>query len=330
MRRERLLLLGSLVLSGCGGDPLVGEPEVPSLPAASVAEAFAPKPTSAPPAGERATDRFSTPKGTLSVMAIEHASFVLGWEDKAIYVDPAGRSLADATLPQADAILITDPHYDHLDPVWVSRLRQARTVVVGPEAAAARAPIDVVLHNGETRAVLGIEVRAVPSYNITRGPVAGLRYHEKGRDNGYVLDFGGLRVYVSGDTDCTPEIEALERIDIAFIGMNVPYAMTPTEASTCIAAFHPSVVIPYAYRHADMSTFDLAKIAPSVELRRLNFYLPVDMLRQHAYQVFSQGMWGWADDLLDLAKVRDPQGDADWRVQMTRRWLREYERQWPF
>jgi L-ascorbate metabolism protein UlaG (beta-lactamase superfamily) len=265
----------------------------------------------------------------LSVLPIEHASFVLGWEGQAIYVDPAGRNIADATLPKADAILITDPHYDHFDPVYVARLRKPQTVVIGPEAAAARAPIDVVLHNGDSHALLGIEVTAVPSYNLTRGPVAGLRYHEKGRDNGYVLDLGSLRVYVSGDTDCTPEIEALERIDVAFVGMNVPYAMTPGEASQCVAAFHPSVVIPYAYRHADMSTLDLAKMGPGIELRRRNFYLPIDMLRQHAYQVFSRGMWGWADDLLDLAKQRDPKGDADWRVQMTRRWLREYERPWP-
>jgi L-ascorbate metabolism protein UlaG (beta-lactamase superfamily) len=321
MRRGHLLLLCSLALPACEGNLLVGEPEGVAVPAASAAEAFA---------GERVTDRFSTPNGTLSVMPIEHASFVLGWQGKAIYVDPSGRSIADATLPRADAILITDPHYDHLDPVYVSRLRQPGTVVVGPEAAAARAPMDVILHNGETRSLLGIQVTAVSAYNMTRGPVAGLRYHEKGRDNGYLLDFGGLRVYVSGDTDCTPEIEALQRVDVAFIGMNVPYAMTPLEASQCIAAFHPSVVIPYAYRHADMSTFDLAKIQPGTELRRRNFYLSLDLLRQHAYQVFAQGMWGWADDLLDLAKIRDPKGDEDWRVQMTRRWLREYERQWPF
>ena len=239
-------------------------------------------------------------------------------------------SVDEAKLPRADAILVTDPHYDHLDPLYVSRLRQPQTLVVGPEAAAARAPIDVVLHNGETRALLGIDVTAVPSYNVTRGPVAGLRYHEKGRDNGYVLDLGSLRVYVSGDTDCTPEIEALERIDVAFIGLNVPYAMTPAEASECIAAFHPSVVIPYAYRHADMSTLDRAKMGPGVELRKRNFYLSIDVLRRRAYQVFSEGMWGYADDLLDRAKIRDPQGDADWRVQMTRRWTREYQRQWPF
>jgi L-ascorbate metabolism protein UlaG (beta-lactamase superfamily) len=320
MRREHLLLLGSLGLPACG-DPLVGEPEGVAIPAASPAEAFA---------GSRVTDRFSTARGTVSVLPIDHASFVLGWQGKAIYFDPSGRNIGDATLPQADAILITDPHYDHLDPVYVSRLRQPRTVVVGPEAAAERAPMDVVLHNGDSRSLVGIQVTAVPSYNVTRGPVEGVRYHEKGRDNGYVLDFGDLRVYVSGDTDCTPEIAALERIDVAFIGMNVPYAMTPAEASACVAAFRPSVVIPYAYRHADVRTFDIAKVGPGVELRRRNFYLPVELLRQQAYHVFTQGMWGWADDLLDLAKVRDPKGDGDWRVQMTRRWLKEYEHQWPF
>lgn len=321
MRREPLLLLCSLALPACEGNHLHGEAEARPIPAASAAEAFA---------DARVTDRFSTPKGTLSVLPIEHASFVLGWEGKAIYVDPAGRGVSDAALPKADAIFITDTHYDHLDPVYVARLRQPQTVVVGPAAAAELAPMDLVLHNGETRAVLGMEVTAIPSYNVTRGPVEGVRYHDKGRDNGYVLDLGGFRVYVSGDTDCTPEIEALERIDVAFVGMNVPYAMTPAEASECVAAFHPSVVIPYAYRHADMSTLDRAKMGPGVELRRLNFYLPIDKLRQHAYQVFVQGMWGWADDLLDLAALRDPKGDADWRVQMTRRWLREYERQWPF
>jgi L-ascorbate metabolism protein UlaG (beta-lactamase superfamily) len=300
---------------------LHGEPESRPVPQADAASAFA---------NERVTDRFATPLGTLSVMPIEHASFVLGWEGKAIYLDPAGRNISDATLPKADAVFITDFHYDHFDPVYVARLRQPRTVVVGPEIAAARAPMDVVLHNGDTSTVLGIKVTAVPSYNVTRGPVEGVPYHEKGRDNGYVLDFGGFRVYVSGDTDCAPEIEALERIDVAFVGMNVPYAMTPAEASACVAAFHPSVVIPYAYRHADLTTLNRSIMGPRVELRLRNFYLPIDLLRQHAYKVFTQGMWGWADDLLDLAKQRDPKGDSDWRVQMTRKWLQEYERPWPF
>lgn len=321
MRREHLvLLLFSLGLPACEGDHLVGEAESLPVPEAPASQAFD---------GPRVTDRFPTSKGTLSLLPIEHASFVLGWQGKAIYFDPTGRSVADATLPKADAILVTETHYDHLDPVYVARLRRPGTVVVGPEAAAARAPMDVVLRNGDDAVVLGIAVKAVASYNAARGPVEDLRYHDRGRDNGYVLDFGGLRVYVSGDTECTPEVRALAGIDVALLGMNVPYAMTPEEASECVGAFHPRIVIPYAYRHADLSALDLGKMGPGVEIRRRNFYLPIDQLRQHAYQVFQQGMWGWADDLLDLAKQRDPKGDDDWRVQMTRRWLKEYERPWP-
>lgn len=323
MRLERLLLLSflTLALPACEGDLLAGEPEGVALPAA---------PPTVAATSDRVTDTFPAAGGTLSVLPIEHASFILGWQGKAIYVDPSGRSLADATLPRADAVLVTDPHYDHLDSQWIARLRGPQTVVVGPAAAAERAPMDVVLANGETREVLGIQVTAVPSYNLARGPVEGLRYHDKGRDNGYLLEFGGLRVYVSGDTECTPEIEALGHVDVAFVSLNEPYAMTPPEASRCLGAFRPAVAIPYAYRHADLSTLDLATIGPGVELRKRDFYVPNEQLRQQAYKVFSHGMWGWADDLLDLAKIRDPKGDDDWRVQMTRRALKEYEHQFPF
>lgn len=318
--RALALLLCCSGLPACEGNLLHGETsESPPSPEASAADTFA---------SDRVSDRFETPRGPLVLIPIEHATFLLGWQGKAIYFDPADRNLSDAKLPMADAILITDTHYDHFDPVYVARLRQPRTVVVGPEAASERAPM-VVMHNGEKHDVLGIEVTAVPAYNVTRGPVDGVRYHEKGHNNGYLLDFGGYRVYVSGDTDCTPEMEALGPVDVAFLGMNVPYAMTPPEASACIAAFHPSIVIPYAYRHADLSTLDRAKMGPGVRVLRRDFYAPINELRQHAYQVLVQGMWGWADDLLDLAKLRDPKGDEDWRVQMTRRWLREYERPWP-
>ena len=58
-------------------------------------------------------------------------------------------------------------------------------------------------------------------------PRPGKLYHDKGRGNGYELDFGGTRVYLSGDTECTPEMKALEKIDVAFVCMNLPYTMPP-------------------------------------------------------------------------------------------------------
>jgi L-ascorbate metabolism protein UlaG (beta-lactamase superfamily) len=327
---RRVASLGSLLLpvallaglAGCEDARLKHVVVAQPLPAQTAAVAFA---------GPRVTDRFPTADGELAVVPLEHASILFGWHGKAIYIDPISPGVNDPALPAADAILVTDAHYDHLDPVVVSQLRRAdnATVVVGPASAAERAPMDV-LHEGETRDVLGIHVTAVPAYNVERGPVPGVRYHERGRSVGYVLEMGGLRVYVSSDTDCTPEVRALEHIDVAFVGMNVPYAMTPAEASQCIGAFHPRVVFPYAYRHADMRTLDRDAMGPGVSVRRRSFYPRADRLRQEAYDGLVHGMWGLADDRLDEAKALDPEGDADPRVVMTRRWLKEYERLWPF
>jgi L-ascorbate metabolism protein UlaG (beta-lactamase superfamily) len=321
MTRASALLVASLALAGCEDKRLVHRDLAPEVPSAAAPAVFA---------GPRVTDRFPTPAGELAVVPIDHAGILFGWQGKAIYVDPIAPEIDDKTLPAADAILFTDDHYDHLDPVVLARVRQPQTVVVGPAAAAARAPMDV-LHDGETRSVLGIGVTAVPAYNVTRGPAPGLRYHERGRAHGYVLEFGGLRVYVSSDTDCTPEVQALERIDVAFLGMNVPYAMTPEEASRCAVAFHPSILVPYAYRHADLSKLDRAALwNAGIRIRRRNFYPRAERLREQAYDGFAQGMWGLADDRLEEAKQIDPEGEADFRVVLTRRWLREYENPWPW
>jgi L-ascorbate metabolism protein UlaG (beta-lactamase superfamily) len=320
-RPASLVLLGSLALAGCEDRRLLHRALTPEVPSAPASATFA---------GARVTDRFQAPAGELDVVPIDHAAILFGWQGKAIYVDPIAPEIDDASLPVADAILLTDDHYDHLDPVVLARVRRPETIVVGPEAAAARAPMDV-LRDGESRDVLGVRVTAVPAYNLARGPVPGLRYHERGRGHGYLFSFGGLQVYVSGDTDCTPEVESLEPVEIAFIAVNVPYAMTPEEASRCALRVHPKVVFPYAYRHADLSRLDRAALrAAGIELRRRNFYPRAERLRQDAYDGFAHGMWGLADDRLDEARQIDPEGDADWRVVQTRRWLREAESPWPW
>jgi L-ascorbate metabolism protein UlaG (beta-lactamase superfamily) len=316
------LLAAALALVGCEDPRLEHQTVAPPVPSAAPSVAFA---------GSRVSDRIATPAGELDIVPIDHAAVLFGWHGAAIYVDPIAPEIDDASLPAPDAILVTDDHYDHLDPVVLARLRRPQTVVVGTAAAAARGAMTVVLRDGETQPVLGVAVTAVPAYNATRGPVPGLRYHERGRAHGYVLDFGGLRVYVSGDTDCTPEVAALRDVDVAFLGMNVPYAMTPEEASRCALAFHPSVLFPYAYRHADLSKLDRAALAAAgIQVRRRDFYPRAARLRREAYDGMLHGLWGLADDRLDEAKQIDPEGDSDWRVVMTRKWLREYENPWPW
>jgi L-ascorbate metabolism protein UlaG (beta-lactamase superfamily) len=82
-------------------------------------------------------------------------------------------------------------------------------------------------------------------------------FHVKGRGNGYVLEINGFRIYISGDTDNTPEMRNLKDIDIAFVCMNQPYTMTVENAAEGVKAFKPALVYPYHYRNGDESLSDV-------------------------------------------------------------------------
>jgi len=216
-----------------------------------------------------APEEFSTAKGTVQIIPIQHASLMLKAGGKVMYVDPA-QGTYDG-LPQADYILITDIHGDHMAPAVVTKLKKASTVTVTPKAAADKFPGAVVMANGETKAIGEFEVEAIPMYNLK--PAAdGTVYHEKGRGNGYIVTFGGKRFYFAGDTEGTPEMRALKNIDVAFIPMNLPYTMTPRDAADAVKAFHPAVVYPYHYRGQDTTIFAKALEGTGIDVRLRDWY----------------------------------------------------------
>lgn len=187
-----------------------------------------------------------------------------------MYIDPAQASFDG--LPQADYILLTDIHGDHMAPDIVKKLSKAGTVVVCPKAVAASVSDCTVMANGESRDIGPFKVEAVPMYNLTRGPAAGQLYHDKGRGNGYVVSYGGKRIYFSGDTENVPEVRALRNIDVAFVCMNLPYTMTPEEAAAAVKAFHPAVVYPYHSRGSDVNAFAKALAGTGVDVRLRDWY----------------------------------------------------------
>jgi L-ascorbate metabolism protein UlaG (beta-lactamase superfamily) len=231
-------------------------------------------PAASAPLASASHDTITTTKGDLAITPLNHATLVFEWTGKAIYVDPAPAAKYDK-LPKADVILITDIHGDHMSPPTVASLRKPETSIVVPPAVASNLPPEglVVMKNGETKQVAGFSVEAVPMYNLQRGPSPGQLYHDKGRGNGYVLTFGTTRVYLSGDTECTPEMKALKNIDVAFVCMNLPYTMPPSEAAECVKAFRPKIVYPYHYRGSNLDDFKSALADPKdIEVRIRNWY----------------------------------------------------------
>lgn len=225
-------------------------------------------------------DTVPTSRGPLVVLPVDHASLVLFWDNRTIYVDPVGGAGPYVGLPAADLVVVTHTHGDHLHADTLQSVVDEHTAMVMPlavaEGLAGSGVTDVVedhvLENGDTIGIDDITVEAVPMYNLTPER---LRYHEKGVGNGYVLDLDGTRVYISGDTEDTPEMRALRDIDLAFLCMNLPYTMTPGQAASAALEFQPRVVYPYHYRGQDPGTFQTLVEAESLDIEvRLREWYP--------------------------------------------------------
>jgi L-ascorbate metabolism protein UlaG (beta-lactamase superfamily) len=231
---------------------------------------------------------FDTSKGPVKITPLYHASVLIEIPREEIYIDPAKPAPLEG-LPDANVILITDIHPDHMDAAAIYALGQAEgsgTRVVAPLAVTqdpkvAKQILNAtsgakVMANGDTGVVVdnrnGWTIEAVPMYNIVHKMPNGEPYHPKGRGNGYILTFGDKRFYFSGDTEGTPEMRALKNIDVAFICMNMPYTMTPEEAADAVKAFHPKVVIPYHYQGSDPQVFAKALEGTGIEVRLLDWY----------------------------------------------------------
>ncbi len=214
---------------------------------------------------------FSTKAGPLKLTAIRHASLMIEAGGQVVHVDPWSQGNYTG-LPQADIILITDIHGDHLDPKALAGVRKSSTQIIAPEAAAKQIEGARVMKNGDTLNVGQFKLEAMPMYNLKRGPSEGKFFHDKGRGNGYVLTYGGFRLYIAGDTEGIPEMRELKNIDAALICMNLPYTMTPEEAADAVKAFHPKVAIPYHYRGADTTAFQKALAGSGVDVKLLDWY----------------------------------------------------------
>src|SRR5438552_16706355 len=84
-------------------------------------------------------DHIATSEGDLIIHPINHATFVMSWKDKTIYVDPVGTSKRFDGLPKPDLILVTDIHGDHLDAGTLEAIGGS-AAIVAPAAVAEKLP----------------------------------------------------------------------------------------------------------------------------------------------------------------------------------------------
>ena len=217
-----------------------------------------------------ASDKIGTNSGNVEIFFIGHGSLMFNMDNMNIYTDPV-RSLGNYdNMPMADVILVTHEHSDHLDPDLISRLRKKGCIILCNAAAAAKVQDAGVVKAGDSRTLGDIRVEVVTAYNIMHMRTPGQPFHPKGSGVGYILNYGGKRFYVAGDTENTPEMKSLKNIDVAFLPMNLPYTMTPEMVADAAKAFKPKILYPYHYGDTDTDKLIQLLKGTDIEVRIRN------------------------------------------------------------
>ncbi|MGN0193606.1 MAG: MBL fold metallo-hydrolase [Pseudoramibacter sp.] len=174
-----------------------------------------------------------------------HASIkITGQNGVTLYCDPY--EITEAAQ-DADLILLTHDHYDHLDPKSIEKVAKADTAFIVPESvqdsvsAAAKDRQVIPLKAGQRVMIDGVSIQAVPAYNLKK------QYHPKEKGwLGYLITLDQRVYYIAGDTDALPENTKLQA-DVAFVPIGGTFTMDAREAADFVNALCPKTVIPVHY-----------------------------------------------------------------------------------
>lgn len=209
--------------------------------------------------------RFETPLGDLEIKHLGHASLLIEWNGENIFVDPYSEVCDYSKQPEAHLILITHHHYDHLDHSALKEIVTPKTKIISSVIASKELPTATALAQGESSSYKGVEIEARYAYNIVNKNDEGNPFHPRGEGNGYILNFGGYRLYIAGDSELIPEMEELGEIDLAFIPKNLPYTMSDPMFIEAIKIIKPKQLYAYHYFEIDPEALR-AQMPKGVEL----------------------------------------------------------------
>jgi len=164
-----------------------------------------------------------------------------------MYIDPYKMSNKYENIFDADIVLITHNHFDHLSIEDLKNIINERTVIVSAQECLSQ------LKSLKVKDLIGLDprnnekiddlvVEAVPAYNVNKD------FHPKDdKKIGFIIKFGNDRIYHTGDSDIIPEMKDTNPT-IVLIPVSGTYVMTAEEASKAVnELINPKIAIPMHY-----------------------------------------------------------------------------------
>lgn len=193
------------------------------------------------------------------------ATVRIDFNGNVIYIDPYHLNSSD----QADLILITHDHQDHLSFEDIRKIADKNTHFVAASSYVKQLQQSGYKHiqsvvPGTKVTDLGLGISAVPAYNLIK------TMHPRDRNYvGYLIDFDGIVLYHTGDTERIPEMQEISCV-IIMLPLGQTYTMNSVEdAVGVVMDTKASIAIPIHWGLYEGTAQDEEKFRKLLETKKV-------------------------------------------------------------